>query len=78
MSLSLLPHGLQPTRLLCLWDSPGKKTGVGCHALLRASSGPETDLTSLASLALAGGFFTTNENEAIFYFLERLGKIILN
>ena len=22
-------------RLLCPWDSPGKKTGVGCHALLQ-------------------------------------------
>ena len=27
------PHRLQPTRLLCPWDSPGKNTGVGCHAL---------------------------------------------
>ena len=25
------PHGLQPTRLLCPWDFPGKSTGVGCH-----------------------------------------------
>ena len=32
---SLHPHGLQPTRLLCPWDSPGKNTGVGCHALLQ-------------------------------------------
>ena len=23
------------TRLLCRWDSPGKNTGVGCHALLQ-------------------------------------------
>ena len=28
------PHGLQPTRLLHLWDIPGKSTGVGCHCLL--------------------------------------------
>ena len=28
-------HGLWPTRLLCAWDSPGKNTGVGCHALLQ-------------------------------------------
>ena len=28
------PHGLQPTRLLCPWDFPGKSTGVGCHRLL--------------------------------------------
>ena len=24
------PHGLQPSRLLCPWDFPGKSTGVGC------------------------------------------------
>ena len=35
VSNSLGPHGLQPTRLLCLWNSPGKNTGVGCHALLQ-------------------------------------------
>ena len=33
-SSSLWPHGLQPTRLLCPWDSPAKNTGVGCHALV--------------------------------------------
>ena len=32
---SLRPRGLQPARLLCPWDSPGKNTGVGCHALLQ-------------------------------------------
>ena len=32
---SLWPHGLQPTRLLCPWDSPGKNTGVDCRALLQ-------------------------------------------
>ena len=31
MSDSVRPHRRQPTRLLCLWDSPGKNTGVGCH-----------------------------------------------
>ena len=30
MSDSLQPYGLQPTRFLCPWDSPGKKTGAGC------------------------------------------------
>ena len=29
------PYKLPPARLLCLWDSPGKNTGVGCHALLQ-------------------------------------------
>ena len=34
MSDSLWSHGLYPARLLCPWGSPGKNTGVGCHALL--------------------------------------------
>ena len=32
---TLQPHGLQPIRLLCPWDSPGKSTAAGCHALLQ-------------------------------------------
>ena len=28
-------YGLEPIRLLCPWDSPGKITGAGCHALLQ-------------------------------------------
>ena len=35
MSSSLRPYGLWPTRLLCLWDSPGKNTWVGRHAHLQ-------------------------------------------
>ena len=35
MSDSLWPHGLQPTRFFCPWNSPGKNTGVGCHGLLQ-------------------------------------------
>ena len=31
--LTWLPRGLQPTRLLCPWGSPGKSAGVGCHSL---------------------------------------------
>ena len=29
------PHRRQPMRLPRPWDSPGKKTGVGCHCLLQ-------------------------------------------
>ena len=29
------PRGLWPARLLCLWDSPGKNTGLGFHPLLQ-------------------------------------------
>ena len=35
VSDSLQPHGLEPTRLLRLWNFPGKSTGVGCHFLLK-------------------------------------------
>ena len=35
VSDSLWSRGLQPTRILCPWDSPGKNTGVGCHFLLQ-------------------------------------------
>ena len=35
MSDSCGPHGSQPARFLCPWDSPGKNTGVGCHFLLQ-------------------------------------------
>ena len=31
----LRPHGLQPTRLLCPWDFPGKNTEVDSHFLLQ-------------------------------------------
>ena len=29
---------LQPTRLLCPWDFPGKNTGVGCHFQLQGQN----------------------------------------
>ena len=41
-------------RLLCPWDSPGKNTGVGCHAVLLGIF-PTQRLNS----RIAGGFSTT-------------------
>ena len=35
VSDSLWPHGLQPTRLLCPWNSLGRNTGMGSHSLLQ-------------------------------------------
>ena len=35
VSNCLQPHGLEPTRFLCPWDSPGKNNGMGCHFLLQ-------------------------------------------
>ena len=34
-SSSLPPYVLQPARLLCPWDFPGKNTGVSCHFFLQ-------------------------------------------
>ena len=34
VSDSLWPYGPWPANLLCLWDSPGNNTGLGCYALL--------------------------------------------
>ena len=40
VSDSWRPHGLQPTRLLCPRESPGKNPGLGCHFLLQEPSLP--------------------------------------
>ena len=61
VSDSLRPHGLWPARLLSPWDSPGKNTGVSCHAFLQRiflTQGIES--ASLVSPALEGRFFTTS------------------
>ena len=52
-SNSLRPQGLQPTRLLCPWNYPGKNTGVGCHFLLQGSSRPR-DRTRFPSASCSG------------------------
>ena len=57
VSDSLQHYGLQPTRLLCPWDSPGKNTGVGCHSLLLD---PGIEPAALTSPTLAGRFLTAS------------------
>ena len=44
LSYSLQSHGLQPTRLFHPWNSPGKKIGVGCHALLQGQTITQKDM----------------------------------
>ena len=53
---SLQPHGLQPTRLLCPWDFPGKSTGVECHAYTTTpgGGGVEVRVPRLSLMCLAG------------------------
>ena len=60
VSKSLQPHGLQPARLLCPRNSPGKNTGVGCYALLQGIFPTQGSNLHLLSPALPGGFFTTS------------------
>ena len=55
------PYGLQPVRLLCPWDSPGKNTGVGCHFLLQGilrTQEPDPRLLGLPALTV--GLFTSS------------------
>ncbi|CAN0549361.1 unnamed protein product [Rangifer tarandus platyrhynchus] len=58
MSDSSQPHGLQPTRLLCPSSFPGKNTGLPFSTPGELPDSG-TEPVSLASPALAGGFFTT-------------------
>ena len=58
--LTLRSYGLWPTRLLCLWDCPGKNTGVGCHGLLQGIFPTQGWNLCFLSPALAGRFFTTS------------------
>ena len=82
--LTLRPHGLWPTRFLCQWNSPCKNTGVGSHSLLQGRRGiskgegedpgdlPDLGI-ELGSLALAGGFFTTEPpGKSIYVWLQSL------
>ena len=45
MSNTLWPHGLQPARLLCPWDSPGKNTGLSFQFLCKPSEAFNTAVT---------------------------------
>ena len=58
MPNSLQCYGLQPIRLICPQDSPGKSTGVDCYALLQGIFLTQGSNLSLMSPALADGFFT--------------------
>ena len=59
VSNSLIPHALEPTRLLCPWDSPGKNTPVGWHLFPQGNRpDPGIEPISLVPPELAGRFFT--------------------
>ena len=57
MSNSLWPHGLYPTRLLCLWNFSSKNTRAYCHFLLQGIFPTQGWNPCLMSSAFAGGLF---------------------
>ena len=78
MSQSWWPCGLQPARLLCPWDFPGRNIRVGCHFLFQVSSWPR-DQNGVSSVSCigrqAGRFFATSatwEAHYLHYYLERV------
>ena len=66
VSDSLRPHGLQLARLLCPWDSPGKSTGGGCHALLQIFLTQGSNPRLLRFLHLQADYLSLCTWEAIF------------
>ena len=85
------PHGLQPTRLLRPWASPGKNIGVGCYFLLQcmkaesesevAQSCPTpSDPTncSLPGSSIHGIFWTTVLEWDAIAFYHSFNDIFLN
>ena len=79
---SLWPHELSPTRLLCLWVSAGKNTGVVCHALLQ---GIFPTQGSNLHFCTTGRFFTAEplgkplyEAYILFYYLDRSTELYLS
>ena len=61
VSDSLWPRGLQPSRLLCPWDSPGKNTGVGSIPFSRGWSSQPRAQTHVSCISRIGGRFFTTE-----------------
>ena len=79
MSDSLLPHGLEPTRLLCPQDSPGKNTGVGCCALLQGifpTQGANLHLFHLVPLAPPEKLY--DDTKSMQMMQEFIGKLYKN
>ena len=59
MSNSLPPHGLQPTRLLWPWDSPGNNTELDCRFLLQGVFLTQGSNPHLLSAALQVDYLPT-------------------
>ena len=64
VSNSLRPHGMQPTRFLHPWDSPGKNPGVGCHFLLQGNN--STQKIKILFFKTSWNFFSNIFNLKLF------------
>ena len=74
MSSSLQPYGLQPIRLLCPWDYPGKNTGVGCPFLSRGSSQPR-DRTKVSCTSCIGRWILYHCDKILYYLAIRVSWV---
>ena len=73
VSDSVRSHGLQPTRLLCPWDSPGRNAGVGCCFLLQEGGGGKAKKLSCISYYLINRRIRLSFEFMIFYSLYTIG-----
>ena len=67
VSDSLQVHGLQPAKLLCPWNSPGKNTGVGCYFLLQGTQGSNLGLLHWQADSLP---FEPQETAKLFFYIS--------
>ena len=75
VSDSLWPHGLQPVRLLCPWNSPDNNTGMGYHTLLQGIFPTQGSIPSLPYGRYFTGWATTREDHFPIYKLKGLSKM---
>ena len=74
LCLTLLwPQGLQPTRLLCPWDFPGKNIGMDCHFLRQRILIQVLNHVS----CIAGRFFTAEPPGKPIWILKKLNPPVI-
>ena len=79
--ISFWPHGLQPARLLCPWNFPGKNTGVGCPSLQGSSWPREPILISCTAgryVAINGSPFPFFISSTFFFLCPPLPPPLLS
>ena len=73
---SLWPCGLQPSRLLCPWNFPGKNIGMGCLSFSRGFSWPR-DQTSIFCIDRWILYcWATREAHYLIYNLNQISPIV--